>query len=101
MSAGSPFTSTLVTHISSSAGAGPLRLGILTTQPEIGHAALKVGGCTGMRTFGGMALSAAKSRVVSAGSGSTLRHATGELLSGGLVRYRRSGSREGVLGNCG
>jgi hypothetical protein len=95
---GSPSTSPLVT-VPSPAGAGPLGLG-LTTQAEIGRAALKIGGSVlnGMRTLGGIALSAAKSRVVSAGSGSSSRHATGEL-SGGVVRsFSRSAPSEGVVG---
>ena len=50
----------------------------------LGHAALKVGGSvlSGMRTLGGMALSAAKSRVVSVGSGSSSCHAVGEMSAG-------------------
>jgi hypothetical protein len=74
-------------------------MGIPTTQAEIGHAALRVGGSvlSGMRTLGGMALSVAKSRVVSAGSGSPSRHAAGEESGGGVARFfLRSAPSEGV-----
>jgi hypothetical protein len=68
---------------------------------DIGHAALKVGGSvlSGMRTLSGMALSAAKSRVVSAGSGSSSSHAVGEMSAGGVARFfSRSAPSEGVVG---
>ena len=69
------------------------------TQAEVGHAALRVGGSvlSGMRTLGGVALSAAKSQVVSAGSGSPSRHAAGEVSGGGVARFfSRSAPSEGV-----
>jgi hypothetical protein len=99
-STSSPSTSPLAT-VPSSAGAGPLGLGLPTTQAEIGHAALKVGGSvlSGMRTIGGMALSATKSRVVSAGSGSSSSHAVGEMSAGGVAMFfSRSTPSEGVVG---
>jgi hypothetical protein len=59
------------------------------TQVEIGHATLMVGGSVlnGMHTLGGIVLSAAKSWVVLVCSGPSLRHATGELSGGGVVRF--------------
>jgi hypothetical protein len=98
-STGSPSTSPLVTVLYSAGG--PLGLGLTTTQAEIVHAALKVGGSilSGMLTLGRMALSAAKSRVVSASSGCTLRHGTGELSGGGVARFfSRRVPSEGVVG---
>jgi hypothetical protein len=83
------------------AGTGPLGLGLPMAQAEIGHAALKVGGSIliGMRTHGGMAHSAAKSRVGSVGSGSSSRHATWERSGGCVARFfSQSASSEGVVG---
>ena len=74
-------------------------MGIPTTQAEVGHAALRVGGSvlSRMQTLGGVALSAAKSQVVSAGSGSPSRHTTGEVSGGGVARFfSRSAPLEGV-----
>ena len=82
----------------------PLGLGLPTTQAELGQAALKVGGTvlSGMRTLGGLALSAAKSRVASGGMAKRGAGAgAGEPASGGVAVTRffsRSAPSEGVVG---
>jgi hypothetical protein len=76
-------------------------MGLPTTQAELGHAALKVGGSvlSGMRTLGGLALTAARSRVVPS-SLSSLSSATATTASSPGVASRHgagAGEGEGVV----
>ncbi|KAF8235718.1 hypothetical protein L208DRAFT_1537069 [Tricholoma matsutake] len=103
-STGSPSTSPLIPHAPPSGGGGrPLGLGLPTTQAELGHTALKVGGSvlSGMRTLGGMALSTAKSQVASSSSGPTSRHGHEEAGGGVMHFFWCSAPSEGAIGAAG
>jgi hypothetical protein len=97
--AGSSSSAPLASHTSPSGNNRPL-LGLPTTQAELGQAALKVGGSmlTGMRTLGGMALSAAKSRVGSVSTSSNSRPGAGETGEGTRRFFSRSAPSEGGVG---
>jgi hypothetical protein len=98
-------------HIHTSAGSAPsphlgahipLGLGPPTMQAELGHTALKVGGSvlSGMLTLGGMALSTAKNRVASSGSGPV--PGVGRETGAGVARFfSRSAPLDSVAGVLG
>ncbi|RDB23034.1 hypothetical protein Hypma_009839 [Hypsizygus marmoreus] len=84
-------------------GMGSGVAGLPSTQAELGTAALRVGGSvlSGMRTLGGLAVSAARSRVGGAGGGEEGSASRGGGSGSGAGRFLSRSAPEGVVAGAG